>query len=37
MTDKLNKDYIECPNEYYYQKIDVIDVEKMLGEDTYGY
>lgn len=37
VTDKLNKDYIECPNEYYYQKIDVIDVEKMLGEDTYGY
>ena len=32
VTDKLNKDYIECPNEYYYQKIDVIDVEKMLGE-----
>lgn len=37
VTDKLNKEYIECPNEYYYQKIDVIDVEKMLGEDTYGY
>lgn len=32
VTDKLNKDYIECPNEYHYQKIDVIDVKKMLGE-----
>ena len=33
VTDKLNKDYIECPNEYHYQKIDVIDVKKMLGEE----
>ena len=32
VNDKLNKDYIECPNEYHYQKIDVLDVNKMLGE-----
>lgn len=32
VTDKLNKDYIESPYEYHYQKIDVLDVKKMLGE-----
>ena len=32
ITDKLNKDYIESPNEYHYQKIDVLDAKKMLGE-----
>lgn len=32
VTDKLNKDYIESPYEYHYQKIDVLDVNKMLGE-----
>lgn len=33
VTDKLNKDYIECANEYHYKKVDVIDVKKMLGEE----
>lgn len=33
VTDKLNKDYIESPYEYHYQKIDVLDVKKMLGEE----
>ncbi len=32
VNDKLNKNYIESPNEYHYQKIDVLDVNKMLGE-----
>lgn len=32
VNDKLNKSYIESPYEYHYQKIDVIDVKKMLGE-----
>ena len=32
VTDKLNKDYIESPYEYHYQKIDVLDVNKMLGD-----
>jgi len=32
VTDKLNKDYIESSYEYHYQKIDVLDVKKMLGE-----
>ena len=32
VNDKLNKNYIESPYEYHYQKIDVIDVKKMLGE-----
>lgn len=33
VTDKLNKNYIESPYEYHYQKIDVLDVNKMLGEE----
>lgn len=32
VNDKLNKNYIESPFEYHYQKIDVLDVKKMLGE-----
>ena len=32
VNDKLNKNYIESPYEYHYQKIDVLDVNKMLGE-----
>lgn len=32
VNDKLNKNYIESPYEYHYQKIDVLDVKKMLGE-----
>ena len=32
ITDKLNKDYIESPNEYHYQKIGVLDVKKILWE-----
>lgn len=33
VNDKLNKNYIESPHEYHYQKIDVLDVKKMLGEE----
>ena len=32
VNDKLNKNYIESPYEYHYQKVDVLDVKKMLGE-----
>lgn len=32
VNDKLNKNYIESPNKYHYQKIDVLDGKKMLGE-----
>ena len=32
VNDKMNKSYIESPYEYHYQKIDMIDVKKMLGE-----
>lgn len=32
VNDKLNKNYIESPNEYHYQKVDVLDVKKILGE-----
>lgn len=32
-TNILNIEYlIESPYEYHYQKIDVLDVKKMLGE-----
>ena len=30
VNDKLNKNYIESPNEYHYQKIGVLDVKKIL-------
>ena len=33
VNDKLNKNYIELPYQYHYQKIDVLDVKKMLGEN----
>ena len=32
VNDKLNKNYIESPYEYHYQKIDVLDIKKILGE-----
>lgn len=32
VNDELNKNYIEFPHEYQYQKINVIDVDKMLNE-----
>ena len=32
VNDKLNKSYIESPYEYHYQKVDVLDIKKMLGE-----
>lgn len=33
VNDKLNKSYIESPYEYHYQKVDVLDIKKMLGEE----